>query len=245
MEPRPAACEPMSTITAEPVRAPSARLLLLEARVARELALLPLQLHGLHRELPRGDGHAVLVVPGFGVGDASTRPLRKVLTRLGYAAQGWDQGVNLGMRPAVKDALNARLASLSERHGPVSLIGWSLGGVFVRELARHQARHVRRVFTLGSPINLRPDANNMMALFRLMNAGRPVNLDLDGFRRRITPPPVPCTAIYTRSDGIVAWPCCREPESDRTENIEVRGSHLGLPYNPQVIRAIAERLARR
>jgi pimeloyl-ACP methyl ester carboxylesterase len=233
----------MSTITADDIRAPSARLLLLEARAARELALAPLRLRGLHRSLPPGNGHAVLVVPGFGAGDAATRPLRRVLNALGYAAQGWDQGVNLGMRPAIKDALNARLAQLHERHGPVSLIGWSLGGVFVRELARHQPQRVRRLFTLGSPINLRPDANNMMALFRLMNAGRPVRLDLEGFRRRITPPPVPCTAIYTREDGIVAWPCCLEPEAEHTENVEVRGTHMGLPYNPAVIRAIAERLA--
>lgn len=234
----------MNTITADNVRAPSARLLLREARVASELALAPLRLRGLHHSLPRGDGHAVLVIPGFGAGDAATRPLRRVLGALGYAAQGWGLGVNLGMRATIKDALNGWLAGLHEQHGPVSLIGWSLGGVFVRELARHQPQRVRRLFTLGSPINLRPDANNMMALFRLMNPGRPMNLDLDGFRRRITPPPVPCTAIYTREDGIVAWPCCLEPESDHTENVEVRGSHLGLPYNPAVIRVIAERLAR-
>ena len=234
----------MSNITADDIRAPSARLLLLEARAAHELALAPLRLRGLHRQLPAGDGHAVLVVPGFGAGDAATRPLRRVLDALGYAAQGWNLGVNLGMRPTIKNALNARLQQLYERHGAVSLIGWSLGGVFVRELARHQPQRVRRLFTLGSPINLRPDANNMMALFRLMNAGRPVNLDLDGFRRRIAPPPVPCTAIYTREDGIVAWPCCLEPEAAHTENVEVRGSHMGLPYNPAVIRAIAERLAR-
>ncbi|MES0872938.1 esterase/lipase family protein [Sinimarinibacterium thermocellulolyticum] len=234
----------MSTTTAENVRAPSARLLLLEARAAYEFALAPLRLRGLHRRLPAGDGHALIVVPGFGAGDAATAPLRRVLRALNYAAYGWGLGVNLGMRPTIKDSLNARLAELHERHGPVSLIGWSLGGVFVRELARHHPQRVRRVFTLGSPINLRPDANNMMAMFRLVNAGRPVNLDLDGFLRRITPPPVPCTAIYTREDGIVAWPCCLEPETDHTENVEVRGSHMGLPCNPQVIRAIAERLAR-
>jgi pimeloyl-ACP methyl ester carboxylesterase len=234
----------MSTITAETVRAPSARLLMLEARAAHELALAPLRLRRLHRELPAGDGHAVLVIPGFGAGDAATAPLRRVLDRLGYTTGGWGLGVNLGMRAAIKTALNERLASLYERHGPVSLIGWSLGGVFVRELARHQPHQVRRLFTLGSPINLRPDANNMMAMFRLMNAGRPVNLDLDGFRRRITPPPVPSTAIYTREDGIVAWPCCLESQAAHTENVEVRGTHMGLPYNPAVIRAIAERLAR-
>jgi pimeloyl-ACP methyl ester carboxylesterase len=234
----------MSEITADDVRAPSARLLLRKVRAAHELALAPLRLRGLHRSLPPGDGHAVLVVPGFGAGDAATRPLRRVLAALGYSVHGWSLGVNLGMRPEVKNALSARLQQLHERHGPVSLIGWSLGGVFVRELARHQPQRVRRVFTLGSPINLRPDANNMMALFRLLNAGRPVNIDLDGFRRRIAPPPVPCTAIFTREDGIVAWPCCLEPETAQTENVEVRGSHMGLPYNPSVIGAIAERLAR-
>ncbi|MEQ1439842.1 alpha/beta hydrolase [Fontimonas sp. SYSU GA230001] len=222
---------------------PTARLLLLETRVLPEMAGLILRSRALREELPRGDGHAVLIVPGFGAGDGATRPLRTFLGSLGYTAYGWDQGVNLGMRPPIKNALNLRLHKLYERHGPVSLIGWSLGGVFVREMARHTPPYVRRVFTLGSPINVRPDANNLMPLFRLINAGRPVNLDLEGFRRRITPPPVPCTAIYTRTDGIVAWPCCREPEAPNTDNVEVRGSHLGLPYNVETIRAIAARLA--
>lgn len=226
------------------VTAPAAHLLLLESRVWAELGVLPLRMRRLRLELPRGDGHAVMVVPGFGAGDAATRPLRRVLEGLGYASYGWGMGVNLGMRPQIKTALGLLLHKLHERHGPVSLIGWSLGGVFVREMARHQPEYVRQVFTLGSPINVRPDANNMMKLFRLMNGGRPVNLDSEGFRRRIAPPPVPCTAIYSRTDGIVAWQCCREPEAANTESIEVRGSHMGLPYNTDVIRAIAERLTR-
>lgn len=226
------------------VTAPAAHLLMLESRVWAELGLLPLRMRRLRLELPRGDGHAVMVVPGFGVGDAATRPLRRVLEGLGYASYGWGMGVNLGMRPQIKNALGLLLHKLHERHGPVSLIGWSLGGVFVREMARHQPDYVRQVFTLGSPINVRPDANNMMKLFRLMNGGRPVNLDAEGFSRRIVPPPVPCTAIYSRTDGIVAWQCCREPDAENTESIEVRGSHMGLPYNTDAIRAIAERLAR-
>lgn len=226
------------------VTAPAAHLLMLEGRVWAELGLLPLRMRRLRLELPRGDGHAVVVVPGFGAGDAATRPLRRVLEGLGYASYGWGMGVNLGMRPQIKTALGLLLHKLHERHGPVSLIGWSLGGVFAREMARHQPDYVRRVFTLGSPINVRPDANNMMKLFRLMNGGRPVSLDAEGFRRRIAPPPVPCTAIYSRTDGIVAWQCCREPDAENTESIEVRGSHMGLPYNTAVIRVIAERLAR-
>jgi len=86
-----------------------------------------------------------------------------------------------------------------------------------------------------------PDGIKNRAIIQL--PGKPVNLDLDGFRRRITPPPVPCTGIYTRTDGIVAWQCSLEPEGALTDNVEVRGSHMGLPFNPEVARAIAERLA--
>ncbi|MDD3763817.1 MAG: alpha/beta hydrolase [Nevskiales bacterium] len=226
-------------------RAPDLRLLALETRVWAELGLLPLHVRRLTRELPRGDGHAVMVVPGFGAGDTATLPLRRVLKRLGYAAYGWNQGINLGLRGPMKQALAGRLRTLAERHGgPVSLIGWSLGGVFAREMARHQPQVVRRVITLGSPINGHPNANNMNALFRLMNPKQAAAPDLEGFRRRIVAPPVPCTAVYTRTDGIVAWHCCLEDDADNTENVEVRGSHLGLPYNPEVLRVIAQRLAR-
>lgn len=226
------------------VAAPGAHLLLLEARAWAEFGSLPLRARGLVRSLPRGDGHAVMIVPGFGAGDLATLPLRRLLGQLGYTVYGWEQGTNWGMRPAIKTALGLRLHKLHERHGPVSLIGWSLGGVYIREMARHEPARVRRVITLGSPINLRPDANNLMSLFALINRGKPVKFDLEGFRKRIAPPPVPCTAIYTRSDGIVAWRCCQEPEAPNTDNVEVRGSHMGLPCNPDAIRAIAERLAR-
>jgi len=233
-----------SASTAADIRAPSARLLALEARVFAEIPLFLLR-NLRSAGLPRGDGHAVMVVPGFGAGDLATRPLRRALNRLGYAAHGWGLGTNLGMRPSVKNALNQRLQKLAaETQRPVSLIGWSLGGVFVREMARHQPQLVRRIFTLGSPINGRPDANNMLALFRLANRGKPVNLDWEGFNKRRTPPPVPCTAIYSKSDGIVAWQCCLEEAADHTECAEVRGSHFGLVVNPQVLRVIAERLAR-
>jgi pimeloyl-ACP methyl ester carboxylesterase len=225
------------------IRAPSAHLLALELRVLAEMPwfmLRALRTGGL----PRGDGHPVLVIPGFGASDLATLPLRRALRRLGYAAEGWGQGLNLGMRPALKSALAQRLLKLhSEHQAPVSLIGWSLGGVFAREMARHQPQLVRRVFTLGSPITGRPDANNMLALFRLANRGKAVNLDWDGFRKRCTAPPVPCTAIYSRTDGIVAWRCCMELPAPNTECVEVRGSHFGLVVNGQVLRVIAQKLA--
>lgn len=234
----------MSTPSDSPdIQAPALHLLALEARVFAEIPWFLLRSLSI-RGLPRGDGHPVMVVPGFGAGDLATLPLRRALQRLGYAVHGWDLGTNLGMRPAVKNALTQRLQKLSSEHqSPVSLIGWSLGGVFVREMARHQPQLVRRVFTLGSPINGRPDANNMLALFRLANRGKPVNLDWEGFRKRRTPPPVPCTAIYSKSDGIVAWQCSLEDAASNTECAEVRGSHFGLVVNGQVLRVIAERLA--
>ncbi len=225
------------------IRAPSPRLLALEARVFAEIPLFLLR-NLRTGGLPRGSGQPVMVVPGFGASDLHTLPLRRALARLGHAAYGWGQGTNLGMRPALKNALNQRLHKLSAEHeAPVSLIGWSLGGVFVREMARHQPHLVRRVFTLGSPINGRPDANNMLALFRLANRGKPVNLDWEGFNKRRAAPPVPCTAIYSRSDGIVAWQCCMENAASNTECAEVRGSHFGLVVNAQVLRLIAQRLS--
>ena len=223
---------------------PSKWLLLLELRAAAEYLGFHLRKSQL-AQLPRGDGHAVMVVPGFGTTDASTRSLRRALGDLGYAAHGWGQGRNLGMNRRVRDGLAQRLQELHDRHGgKVSLIGWSLGGVFVRELARHQPQLVRRVFTLGSPINGHPDANNVMGLFKLMNRKNPPKLDWEGFQKRRVAPPVPCTAIHSKSDGIVHWECSQEEPADKTDNVEVRGSHFGLGVNLEVIHAIAARLAR-
>jgi len=171
----------------------------------------------LLRLAPRGDGHGVLVLPGFMASDRSTRVLRSFLRERGYFAHGWRLGRNLGPEAGLAARLRARLLELSLRHsGRVSLVGWSLGGVFARELAKRLPERVRQVITLASPFG-GPSAE---------------------------PPPVPSTAIYTRSDGIVAWQTCREPESERTENLEIVGSHCGLGFHPLALYAIADRLAR-
>ena len=225
-----------------PIAAPPLHLLALETRA---LAALPLfAWHTLRLSgLPRNEGRAAMIVPGFGAGDRETWPLRRALRQLGTNAYGWARGRNLGMRSGMKQQLAQRLQELHERHGPVTLIGWSLGGVFAREMARHTPQWVRRVITLGSPINGHPSANNIDPLFRLVNRGQPAKLDLEGFMRRRIAPPVPCTALYSKSDGIVAWPCCLEEPAPNTENIEVGGSHFGLIVNANVLRVIAERLA--
>jgi hypothetical protein len=227
-----------------PIAPPSPLLLMLEGRAFGEYASLLLSRPFL-RSLPRGDGHGVMVIPGFGGSDFGTRPMRRVLERLGYHVHGWGQGRNLGMRSHIRERLRFRLHELNESTGrKVSLIGWSLGGVFVREIARHQPERVRRVITLGSPINGHPQSNNVDALYRWVNRGKAQAIDWEGFQKRRTPPNVPCTAIYSKTDGIVAWQCCMEEPAPNTENVEVRASHFGLGVNPQVLRAIAERLAR-
>jgi pimeloyl-ACP methyl ester carboxylesterase len=230
--------------TAPPLPAPLLSLLLREARAPVEAARF-LLMSRRQRDLPRGDGHAVMLVPGFGADDVAMRPLASALQHLGYAAATWGQGRNLGMRPEIRAKLTREIERLHARHAmKVSLIGWSLGGVFVREMARAQPQFVRTVITLGSPINRNPAANNMMPLFKLANRGRPVKLDREGFARRTQPPPVPCVAIHTKSDGIVAWQCACEDPAANTENVEVQGSHFGLAMNLQVLRVIAERLSR-
>lgn len=230
--------EDIGTRNPEP---PSKRLLLAELRALAEwprgLVWLPT------RRLPRGDGHAVMVIPGFGASDRATAPLRRALQRLGYDVEGWGQGRNLGMRREIGQALHERIGALHERSGPVSLIGWSLGGVFAREMARSSPERVRRVITLGSPISHHPKANNMERLFQLANPRHSSGeVDWDAFTRREAPPPVACTAIYTDTDGVVAARCCRELPARHTENVRVRGSHIGLPANPAVLEVIATRL---
>jgi pimeloyl-ACP methyl ester carboxylesterase len=224
---------------------PSKLLLLLEGRAFAEFGHMLASLPKLRR-LPRGDGHAVMFVPGFGTTDASMRPIRQLFSHLGYATYGWDQGRNIGMRKGMKEALGQRLQELHDRHGgKVSLVGWSLGGVYIREMARAQPELVRRVITLGSPFNGHPSANNVDGLFRYANRGKPMKLDWEGFQRRREPPPVPCTAIYSKTDGIVAWRCSVEEAAPNTENVEVSGSHFGLGVNARVMEIIAERLARK
>ena len=220
---------------------PSRLLLALEVRGIWELQAF-FAAYPLLRRAPRGDGHPVLVLPGLAASDVSTRPLRTYLRAQGYAAHGWKQGPNHGPRPGVETGMDARLAELAGRYQrKISLIGWSLGGVFARELARRTPALVRQVITLGSPFANEPKASNAWRLYEALS-GRQVG-DWPGREAMKRPPPVPSTAIYTRTDGIVAWQGCLEQESAMTQNIEVEGSHSGLGHNPVVLYAIADRLA--
>ncbi len=197
------------------------------------------------RLIGRGDNHPVLVLPGFLAGDPSTAPLRSVLQSQGYWVHGWRLGRNLGPTAHIIDGLMERLRVLHDRHDqPVSLIGWSLGGIYARRLARRFPDVVRQVITLGSPFRINPDDRSAVSgLYDRLRPAHVVNRDdmLPGFEGG--PLSVPTSAIYTRTDGVVRWWQCIESIGPQSENIEVRGSHSGLGFNPAVIYAISDRLS--
>lgn len=217
-------------------------MLLLETRALWELSSLVLAMPWLLALLPRGDGHPVLVLPGMTASDRSTAPLRRFLTALGYETAGWGQGHNFGPREGVLQGMRNTLREIHERSGrKVSVIGWSLGGVYARELARHAPEQVRQVITLGSPLYGKPDPDNSAwKVFRFVSGHDRIDPEL----RVEGPPPVPMTSVYTRGDGVVGWGCCIEKKGPMTDNIEIVGAaHAGLGFNPLVYYAIANRLA--
>lgn len=191
-----------------------------------------------------GDGHPVLVLPGFMASDVSTKPLRKFINRLGYTAYGWDLGRNVAKLKFLTD-LGKRVDEIYEEHGePITLIGWSLGGVFARQLAKANPYQIRQIITLGSPFRGIMEPNNATWIYNMLpGSKRVVDLDPELLENLPLPAPVPTTAIYTKEDGIVPWEVCLEKVEDRYhQNIQVRGSHLGLGVNPSVLEIIADRL---
>ncbi len=231
------------TAAAQTLRPPSRALMLLEGRAIPEfgafLGALPLL-----SLAPRGDGHPVLVLPGLVTSDISTRPLRSFLKRQGYAVSGWGLGRNFGPRPGVQDGMLALIRELNETHGrKVSLVGWSLGGVYARQLAKMEPDRVRSVITLGSPFGGKPHATNAWRIYEMVSGKNAADQDSSFGGALADPPSVPTTAIYSRTDGICAWQICIEQPSAKAENIEVQGSHCGLGHNPAVVYAVADRLA--
>lgn len=232
---------------AEPtLRPPSAWLLMLEGRAPWEYAALRASLPWMRRlqKFPPGDGHPVLVFPGLGANDLTTRPLRTLLDSLGYATQPWGQGFNVGPRAGVLERCEADLRQLHRRHGgrKVSLIGWSLGGLYARELAKLAPALTRCVVTLGTPFTGHPHATNAWRFFELVS-GQRVGDDPALLQQLRQSPPVPTTSIYSKTDGVVAWRCSVNEPGAQVENIEVHASHLGLGVNPMALYALADRLA--
>jgi hypothetical protein len=223
------------------MRAPGALLLALEGRAPWEFAASVAAAPWLRR-LPRGDGHRVLVMPGLAANDLTTLPMRTFLKDRGYQPAPWELGLNLGPRAGVLDAIRERVRALhAQGGGKISLLGWSLGGVYAREIAKEMPELVRCVITLGSPFSGPPQATNAYWLFeRVSGHPHPDAATLAAMRLA---PPVPTTSIYSRTDGIVAWQCSLNPPGPLAENVEVHASHLGLGLNPLAMMAIVDRLA--
>jgi pimeloyl-ACP methyl ester carboxylesterase len=229
-----------ATTTAR-VAPPSRLLQLLELRAPWELAAgiaaLPLL-----RFAPRGDGHPVLVMPGLVASDRSTRPLRAFLKRRGYEVHGWGLGRNYGPRPNVVETMLATIDRLHERSGrKVSLIGQSLGGAYARLLAAQRPDAVRCVITLGSPITGHPRSSNAWRIYEFTSGES--SMDQRRWHQVSQTPRVPTTAIYSCSDGVVAWQNTVAIPGRYTESIEVVSSHIGMAVHPAVLYAVAERLA--
>jgi len=227
---------------ASSAKPPSRALLLAEgARAALELSASA-ALWPLLQLAPRGDGHPVLVLPGLMAGDWSTQILRDYLQGRGYQAVGWGQGTNLGPRQGVEEGMVAQLEAMNERGGgPVSVVGWSLGGVYARLLAARRPDLVRSVVTLGSPFSGDPRATNAWRIYELAS-GQSAKGD-PRLEVVASTPPVPTTSIFSRSDGVVAWHTSLQEAGPMSESIEVHASHLGLGAHPAVLYALADRLA--
>lgn len=194
------------------------------------------------RNLPKGDGHPVIVFPGFLTSGYSTGPLRRTLAQLGYEVHDWGFGRNL----RYSDELEGRMqAMVEERHAAsgkkVSLVGWSLGGVFAREIARARPELVRNVISLGSPITGTKHVTLAGPIYEFLNGDLDPEL-LARIESMRGPPPVPSSVIYSRSDGVVHWHGAMQHEAETAENIHVPASHVGMGANPFVLSVIADRL---
>lgn len=221
--------------------------------LATELVGMPLTFLSLARgfnaavrAVPRGDGSAVLVIPGFTAGDVTTLPLRTFLAFLGYRVSGWELGPNLGITPDEEEALEKHIVELAAA-GPITIIGWSLGGVFAREAARRRPELFRRVITLGTPLQPRHGGDWVIWLLRRLNPHLREEMTPDGIERHSAPIAVPMTAIYSLRDGIVDGRACRIRPGDvgpAAENIEIDEAHIAMGFSTEVFAHLAAVLAR-
>lgn len=192
---------------------------------------------------PRGDGHLVVDIPGWRAPEVTGLPLRRYLRRLGYDARGWGFGTNTGDPRRDVERLAARVLELVEEKGtPASLVGWSLGGVIAREVARRHPEAVRRVITYGTPV---AGGASHTTIARASGGG--ADADADRVARRLdatSPILVPLTVLFSRRDGVVSWQACIDHRSPSVEHVEVSSTHLGMGFDPDVWAIVAERLAR-
>jgi pimeloyl-ACP methyl ester carboxylesterase len=210
--------------------------------VAAVASLLPAR--SMLAAAPKGDGRPVMLLPGLVNSDRSMALMRRYLNRLGYSAVGWGLGRNLGARAigAEGERLLAEVAKLHARTGErVTLVGVSLGGIMARFVAHRMPHAVREVITVSSPYAGDPRATRVWRQFQWLTGERIDSIGVTARRAEIARPlPVPATAIWSRSDGLVNGLICRVPDEPGLRCIEVRSGHLGVQVRPEVLRAIAD-----
>lgn len=236
------------TAVALPIPAPPPRQWVAEP--ARSIAGI-LSLVGARRALlaaPKGDGRAVMLMPGLFTGDRSMLLMRRYLNWLGYRAEGWKLGANFGARTIGADAerLLDRIEALAATHGPVTLVGVSLGGMIARLVAHRRPDLIREVITIAAPYAGNPRATNVWRLFEWMTGERVDGPAVQDRLREIARPlPMPATAIWSATDGIVNGLICHAPDEPGCRAIEVVASHMGVQHRPEVLLRVAETLAGR
>jgi pimeloyl-ACP methyl ester carboxylesterase len=186
----------------------------------------------------------VAVFPGFGAGDLSTVALRFHLRRAGYVVHRWRLGLNDGKVPALVPKVVARTQALHDRYeAPVALVGWSLGGVLAREVARERPDLVRTVVTLGSPVVGGPKYTSTAWFYEKV-----LKQDLDTIERNVEernriPIRTPLTAIYSKRDKVVQWEACIDHHNAHCRHVEVDASHLSLGFDPRVLRLVSRAIS--
>jgi pimeloyl-ACP methyl ester carboxylesterase len=211
-------------------------------RLAEVASLWPRMWRGIGHLGPRGpvEGPPALVIPGFIANDRTTMELRRALAEAGFRVHPWRQGWNLGATPDLIDKLRHSLDLVGDEL-PVLLVGWSLGGVFARELARAVPERVRAVATLGAPFSGDPRLNNVWRLYERI-AGHPV--DQPPIPRIFDKPPVPTLAIWSRRDGIVAAEAARGKPEERDKAVEVDSGHMAFGVSRWATRAAVREIVR-
>lgn len=230
-----------SEIESSILQAPNPLLIALEARAPVE-GVLGLVASPILRRVPKGDGHPIVVLPPFGAADQFTYGLRSFLTNRGYDVYPWGHPEVLGLHRLVHVAADRVQEVRRDSGRSVTLIGHSLGGVYAREVARFIPEDVRAVVTLGSPIN-DFKANHVWPMFEAASGTRVSSLPDEFATRMAEAPPVPTTSIFSKTDGVVAWRSSIDRSDGQVENVEVIGSHIGLPSNPWALYIVGDRLA--